>query len=202
MENGTPESLSLEGKEQKVFKVILLGEVGVGKTSLLNRIKDNKFVEKTQITMTTDNCCKVIHHNNQRITLSIWDTAGVERFQSLTRSYYRDAHAAILIYDVTRQSTLRHISNWQEDVTRYCPQAIQVLVGNKIDLKSTVEDSQGCKVSACTGAGVDDLLNQLTANLVTKFNKKQEYVKNLTVTLKDSINNDGNSNNDSRKCSC
>ena len=74
------------------------------------------------------------------LQLSIWDTAGVERFRTLTRNYYRNAHAAVFVYSVTDISSLHYLSQWEKDTQNFAPNAVRMLLGNKIDLEPEVDE--------------------------------------------------------------
>lgn len=121
------------------YKVVLLGELGVGKTSLFRRLKDNTFDEYQTATTGIDSCTKVVKVDGETVMLSIWDTAGVERFRTLTRNYYRNAHAAVFVYSVAEASSLHYLAQWIRDTESFAPNATCMLIGNKVDLESLGE---------------------------------------------------------------
>ncbi|KAL6126405.1 hypothetical protein ACLB2K_074454 [Fragaria x ananassa] len=117
------------------FKILLAGDSGVGKSSLLlSFISD--FVHDLSPTIGVDFKIKQLSVDGKRLKLTIWDTAGQERFGTVISSYYRGAHGIILVYDVTRRETFTNLSNlWAKEVDRYSTnqECIKILVGNKVD---------------------------------------------------------------------
>ncbi|XP_028989231.1 ras-related protein Rab-26-like [Betta splendens] len=117
------------------FKVMLVGDSGVGKTCLLVRFKDGAFLAGSFIsTVGIDFRNKVMSIDAVKVKLQIWDTAGQERFRSVTHAYYRDAHALLLLYDVTNKASFDNIRAWLTEVHEYAQQDVVVmLLGNKAD---------------------------------------------------------------------
>ncbi|XP_059457662.1 ras-related protein RABC2a-like [Corylus avellana] len=117
------------------FKILLIGDSGVGKSSLLlSFISD--FVHDLSPTIGVDFKIKLLTIGGKRLKLTIWDTAGQERFGTLTSSYYRGAHGIILVYDVTRRETFTNLSDiWAKEVQLYSTnhECIKILLGNKVD---------------------------------------------------------------------
>ncbi|XP_008328026.1 ras-related protein Rab-26-like [Cynoglossus semilaevis] len=117
------------------FKVMLVGDSGVGKTCLLVRFKDAAFLAGSFIsTVGIDFRNKVLDIDGVKVKLQIWDTAGQERFRSVTHAYYRDAHALLLLYDVTNKSSFENIRAWLTEIHEYAQQdVVLMLLGNKAD---------------------------------------------------------------------
>ncbi|XP_042253783.1 ras-related protein Rab-26 isoform X2 [Thunnus albacares] len=117
------------------FKVMLVGDSGVGKTCLLVRFKDGAFLAGSFIsTVGIDFRNKVMSIDAVKVKLQIWDTAGQERFRSVTHAYYRDAHALLLLYDVTNKTSFDNIRAWLAEIHEYAQQDVVVmLLGNKAD---------------------------------------------------------------------
>ncbi|XP_047389609.1 LOW QUALITY PROTEIN: ras-related protein Rab-26 [Sciurus carolinensis] len=117
------------------FKVMLVGDSGVGKTCLLVRFKDGAFLAGTFIsTVGIDFRNKVLDVDGMKVKLQIWDTAGQERFRSVTHAYYRDAHALLLLYDVTNKASFDNIQAWLSEIQEYAQHnAVLMLLGNKVD---------------------------------------------------------------------
>ena len=91
------------------LKVILIGDASVGKTALLLKYVDGKFLENHIATIGVEYKEKIIKHNNIDIKLQIWDTAGQERFRTITNSYYRGAHAIVIVFDLTKRESYEHV---------------------------------------------------------------------------------------------
>ncbi|XP_033023169.1 ras-related protein Rab-26 [Lacerta agilis] len=129
-------SLSSSGEFYDVaFKVMLVGDSGVGKTCLLVRFKDGAFLAGSFIsTVGIDFRNKVLNVDGVKVKLQIWDTAGQERFRSVTHAYYRDAHALLLLYDVTNRASFDNIQAWLTEIHEYAKQdVVLMLLGNKVD---------------------------------------------------------------------
>jgi len=125
----------LDHAQQSTFKVMLLGDSGVGKTCLLVRFKDDTFLSGSFIaTVGIDFRNKVIVINDKQVKLQIYDTAGQERFRSVTHSYYRDANALLLLYDVTSITSFNNVRAWLSDIHEYAhSDVIVMLIANKVD---------------------------------------------------------------------
>ncbi|KAI5128141.1 ras-related protein Rab-26 isoform X4 [Manis pentadactyla] len=117
------------------FKVMLVGDSGVGKTCLLVRFKDGAFLAGTFIsTVGIDFRNKVLDVDGMKVKMQIWDTAGQERFRSVTHAYYRDAHALLLLYDVTNKASFDNIQAWLAEIQEYAQHdVVLMLLGNKVD---------------------------------------------------------------------
>jgi Ras-related protein Rab-18 len=121
-----------------LFKLLLVGDAAVGKSSLLLRFTDGSFDLNLQSTIGVDFKVKMMKIANKTCKVTIWDTAGQERFRTLTSSYYRGAHGIILVYDVTRPETFQHLQQWLNEIEMYSPgggkSIVKLLVGNKTDM--------------------------------------------------------------------
>ncbi|XP_046857709.1 ras-related protein ORAB-1-like [Xenia sp. Carnegie-2017] len=118
-----------------LFKLLLIGDSGVGKSCILLRFADDTFSESYISTIGVDFKIRTLTLNNKQIKLQIWDSAGQERFRTLTTAYYRSAHGIILVYDVNDRETFIHIENWLQEVSKYAANEVnRVLVGNKCDV--------------------------------------------------------------------
>eukprot|EP00923_Selenidium_pygospionis_P050628 GHVN01087605.1.p1 GENE.GHVN01087605.1~~GHVN01087605.1.p1 ORF type:complete len:223 (+),score=23.57 GHVN01087605.1:121-789(+) len=128
-----------------LFKYIIIGDTGVGKSCLLLQFTDKRFRAEHDLTIGVDFGSRIIHLDNQQIKLQIWDTAGQESFRSITRSYYRGAAGALLVYDITRRETFNHLTRWLEEVRENAnPHLTILLIGNKCDLaRREVEKEEG-----------------------------------------------------------
>nr|XP_043610986.1 ras-related protein RABC2a-like [Erigeron canadensis] len=125
------------GQYDASFKILLIGDSGVGKSSLLvSFISDDDSFQHLAPTIGVDFKIKQLTVGGKRLKLTIWDTAGQERFRTLTSSYYRGAQGIILVYDVTRRETFTNLSDiWAKEIDLYSTNqdCVKMLVGNKVD---------------------------------------------------------------------
>merc|ERR1712227_342508 len=117
------------------FKLVLIGDSGVGKSCLLLRFADDTYTESHISTIGVDFKIRTIQLDGKTIKLQIWDTAGQEFFRTITSSYYRGAHGIIVVYDTTDSETFEHVKTWLHEIDRYASENVnKLLVGNKSDL--------------------------------------------------------------------
>ncbi len=169
------------------FKILLLGDASVGKTSFTKRYCYNIFNPSERLTIGVDFHVKTIELNNQRIKLQIWDVGGEERFRFLLPTYCLGANAAFLLYDITRPSTLDNISEWITIVKQKGGPIPIMLVGAKIDLEKTqrkVDREYGIQIaekdnmasfveiSAKENINVDDAFKVLTELTLNRTNNR------------------------------
>lgn len=116
------------------IKILIVGDSGCGKTSLLLRYVDDIFTDSYITTIGVDYKTKMVQANGLATRVHLWDTAGQERFQSITSSYYRAAHGVILVFDATSALSFEHLQNWKQQIDKYAKPGISVmLLGNKYD---------------------------------------------------------------------
>jgi len=165
----------------KQFKIVLLGEGRVGKTSLVLRYTQNMFDEKQNSTVQASFQTKRLNLDGQSINLAVWDTAGQERFRALGPIYYRDANGALLVYDITDADSFDRVQNWVKELRKMLGNDIVLAIaGNKCDLeRNRVVDigkaesyaaSVGAKhyhTSAKLNKGVNELFLELTQRMVS-----------------------------------
>mmetsp|Transcript_4405 Transcript_4405/g.10602 ORF Transcript_4405/g.10602 Transcript_4405/m.10602 type:complete len:211 (+) Transcript_4405:87-719(+) len=119
-----------------LFKYIIIGDTGVGKSCLLLQFTDKRFQPVHDLTIGVEFGARRVTIDSKPIKLQIWDTAGQESFRSITRSYYRGAAGALLVYDITRRETFNHLASWLEDALQHSNANMTImLIGNKSDLE-------------------------------------------------------------------
>eukprot|EP00754_Rhynchopus_humris_P042982 Rhum_TRINITY_DN2897_c0_g1::Rhum_TRINITY_DN2897_c0_g1_i1::g.8748::m.8748/K07910/RAB18; Ras-related protein Rab-18 len=189
------------------FKILLVGTSGAGKSSILSRFAEDIFDEELSQTIGVDFKVKYVKDGEQLVKLMIWDTAGQEKFKTLTSSYYRGAHGVIFVYDVTDRSSFDRLGSWMQEVETFksYPTVAKMLVGNKVDLigarERMVSEEDGrsfaeehgmlwLEASAKTSHGV----SQAFAELVTKLLDDKDLVEvavNAKKPKKDTVDLSG-----------
>ncbi|CCF59298.1 hypothetical protein KAFR_0G02670 [Kazachstania africana CBS 2517] len=133
----------MSSKKKTILKVIILGDSGVGKTSLMHRYVNDKYSQQYKATIGADFLTKEINVDGDRTaTMQVWDTAGQERFQSLGVAFYRGADCCVLVYDVTNTKSFENIKSWRDEFLVHAnvssPESFPfVILGNKIDIEET-----------------------------------------------------------------
>ena len=204
-----------------IFKIILIGDSGVGKTNILSRYVNNTFSESTKSTVGVELGCKIEEINNTKIKIQIWDTAGQERYKSITKTYYKGAKGALIVYDISRKESFNNVDKWIGDLKEFGEEDVCViLVGNKCDLEdmrqvSTDEVSKKaeqysvgfCETSALSAKNVDTAFQMLIKkvsekipNMDDKYGNKSSVV-NTGVSLDTKIiSEDQRPMNNKKKC--
>ena len=193
-------------KDDFLYKIVILGDTSVGKTCFFNRYVDNTFEEKTLGTIGIEYRLKNVQlENGSTIKLQIWDTAGQERFNSISKSYYRGAHAIILIFSVTNKKSFENVKTWVNQIKEETNEKITlILVGNKIDLvdKREIMENEGEELanefdinyyecSAKTGENINLAFNELIKKMVKKIDKTKD--NSTKLILENKQNKKGNS---------
>lgn len=130
-----------------LFKVVLIGDSGVGKSNLLSRFTRNEFCLESKSTIGVEFATRTVQVEGKTIKAQIWDTAGQERYRAITSAYYRGAVGALLVYDITKPTTFENVGRWLKELRDHADSNIVImLVGNKSDLKHlrgvSTEDAQ------------------------------------------------------------
>ena len=131
------------------FKLILIGESKVGKSCIIKRFIDDSFTEKHINTIGVDFAIKVIQFKEKLIKLQIWDTAGADRYRSITQAYYKGSSIIFLVYDVTNLNSFKNIKNWMKDIEDFNKEKVYIgLVGNKCDsLDRVITEEEGINLA-------------------------------------------------------
>jgi len=175
------------GEYDLLYKIILIGDSGVGKSSILLRYIDNCFTDSFISTIGVDFKISTMEMDGKIIKLQIWDTAGQERFRTITSSYYRGAHAIIIAYDVTEHESFNNIETiWIPEIRRNSRDDAKIfLVGTKTDKDRVISQEEGTQmakkynithhnVSSKNNEGIVKLFNDIVYNL----NKDYDNIKN------------------------
>ena len=174
-----------ENKEL-LYKILLLGDSSVGKTCFLMRYTDNTYQEIHMSTIGIDNKFKDVElEDGKKVKIQIWDTAGQDRFRSITRNYYKGANGIVLIFDVTNKKSYENVKNWVKQIKEEVSSRVTIiLVANKIDDVNhrIVTKEEGEKIanecglmffecSAKTGENIEHAFNELVKKTVENYSK-------------------------------
>ena len=175
-----------------IYKICLVGESGVGKSSLVSRYVFDRFKEDESTTIGAAFMCKMIHMDGKDIKLELWDTAGQERYRSLAPLYYRESHTVIVVIDGTKERAVTHAEAWMVDVRSKLPNVNIMIAINKSDLDTVVMAKDLARfralyaplsyihVSAKTGENVNELFETILKYLLERniiFTPKNDYVR-------------------------
>lgn len=185
-----------------LLKIVIVGNSGIGKTSVVHRFTKNLFSTSTMSTLGVDLEARYINIEGKVIQLQIWDTSGQEKFKSLAPNYYRGAHGIIYMYDITNHKSFDDVEEWIKQVD--CqqsphPEHVSIIVGNKNDCelrcvtleeieKLATKNNMGyTEVSAKTGTNIDDVFFALAQKLLKRIPFE-------SVTINKGISLDSSSN--------
>ncbi|CAJ0581169.1 unnamed protein product, partial [Mesorhabditis spiculigera] len=195
-----------------LFKVLIIGDSGVGKSSLLLRFAENSFRENFITTIGVDFKLKTFVVDGQRIKLQIWDTAGQERFRTITSTYYRGTHGVIVVYDITAGETFANVKRWLGEIDTHCQSVGKILVGNKCeDTERRIVDPADStafaasmniphlETSAKENVNVEEMFKLITREILRTKRESQandpEAVRSITL-------NAGTGDRSEKKCKC
>jgi len=203
-----------------LFKVVLIGDSGVGKSNLLTRFTKNEFNIESKSTIGVEFATKTIAIDNKKIKAQIWDTAGQERYRAITSAYYRGAVGALLVYDITKRQTYENVTRWLKELRTHASDDMMViLIGNKTDLRhmrgvpteeaksfSELEGLLFIETSALEGSNVDTAFTKILSEIHKVVSQKQlkqidDAKKNgipqgRTTQIANPVNLNNNSNNE------
>ncbi|RZC54030.1 hypothetical protein C5167_012883 [Papaver somniferum] len=169
-----------------LFKIVLIGDSGVGKSNLLSRFTRNEFCLESKSTIGVEFATRTLQVEGKTIKAQIWDTAGQERYRAITSAYYRGALGALLVYDVTKPTTFENVTRWLKELRDHADSNIVImLIGNKTDLKHlravATEDAQSfaekeglsfIKTSALEAINVEKAFQTILGEIYRIISKK------------------------------
>lgn len=178
-----------------IFKYILLGDPGCGKTSLLNRLMTNDFATSYEATIGVEYGTKTLSIKDKRVKLAIWDTAGQEAFKSIIRSYYKTSIGVMLCFDITNRESFRHVMKWYQGATEECHEATHyILIGMKSDLTysrtvgfdeahkfATENNMSYIEISSKTSHNTSEAFEILANNICDSMESKPDLFKNINL---------------------
>jgi len=202
-------------KEEYKFKIVIVGDSGVGKTNLVKRFIQNTFSSNTLATVGVEFFSNTYYINDKLIKIEMWDTAGQERYKSITSAYYKGAMGALLVYDVTNLATFNNIERWYNEIKDFSTKDIQIIMfGNKTDLKDkivvTTEMSQNksadlqipvVETSALNASNVKEAFHLLIKEIYKDMMRKKD-LKNDSSEINNNAYNIMNTNFEPKNKSC
>lgn len=183
----TVETLQIGEKQKRIFKIIVLGDSNVGKTCLTFRFCCGRFPNRTEATIGVDFREKTVEVEDEPIKLQLWDTAGQERFRkSMVQHYYRNVHAVVFVYDVTKVASFNNLVNWVEECDRHnlSKSIPRLVVGNKCD---QITDQPS--VSANSAQKFADQHNMPLFETSAKDDSQADHVTAIFLTLAHKLKN-------------
>jgi small GTP-binding protein len=175
--------------------MLIIGDSAVGKSCLLLRFAENKFTENFVMTIGIDFKVRHVEIDDAKVKLQIWDTAGQEKFRTITKAYYRGAHGILLVYDVTSIESFNQTRQWMQSIQENMLDPVAVIfVGNKCDAERTVskEEAQDLanefnveyfETSAKTGEGVDQTFVRLAKLILDQQRERVQTNAGYAVSL-------------------
>ena len=155
-----------------LFKILLIGDSGVGKSHLLLRFADDTYTASYISTIGVDFKIRTVTISGKNCKLQIWDTAGQERFRTITSSYYRGAHCIMVCYDIADRETFKNLPNWLNEINKYASENILIkIVGLKLDLSDDrqVTSEEGLQFATTRGLLFDEVSSKDKENIEEVF---------------------------------
>jgi Ras-related protein Rab-11A len=204
-----------ESEIDYLLKIVLIGDSGVGKTNLLSRFTKDTFSEDTRNTIGVDFFAHDIIICDKKIKAQFWDTAGQEKYRAISSSYYKNAHGAILVYDITHRESFDNLNNWLEELKEHGEKDIKIIVlGNKCDLDSQrqiskedganlseqqstffMETSAKTNVNDCVGQAFQILLQEIVKRLENEkklvFENQKELISSKNINQRTTEKSNG-----------
>lgn len=198
--------MSLDEDYDVIYKIIIIGDSGVGKSNILSMYLRNEFKQDSKSTVGVEFGAKKLTINNTTIKAQIWDTAGQERYRSITSTYYKGSKGCFIVYDITQNSTFESVDRWYNEMRKTAdPNISIILVGNKCDLDSQRQVSKEAgeekaktlnmpffETSALANIQIEKVFNSMIEDIHEKYSKLQkndgdgddfDFVKNNGVDL-------------------
>ncbi|KAF1388330.1 hypothetical protein PFLUV_G00089080 [Perca fluviatilis] len=196
-----------------VFKVVLIGESGVGKSNLLSRFTKNEFNHDSRTTIGVEFSTRTVQLSGFTIKAQIWDTAGLERYRAITSAYYRGAVGALLVYDITKHLTYESVERWLKELYDHAdPHIVVMLVGNKTDLESerSVPNEEAkdyaekngllyLETSALESTNVEAAFNTVLSEIHRKVSSKEVVRGSISAV---SLNSSSAENTEEKRTCC
>mmetsp|Transcript_41595 Transcript_41595/g.104902 ORF Transcript_41595/g.104902 Transcript_41595/m.104902 type:complete len:209 (+) Transcript_41595:73-699(+) len=171
-ENASPEY-------DQLWKILIIGDSGVGKSCMLVRFVDNTFSESFISTLGVDFKFRTIDVDGKKVKLQIWDTAGQERFRTVTSSYYHGANGVLVVYDITDPVSFNNVRQWLQEIERYAAENVAtILIGNKSDLeeKRAVPVSEAKAFAEANGLTYLETSAKDSTNVETAFHQLSNVI--------------------------
>lgn len=128
--------MATEDQFDHLLKIVIIGDSGVGKTNLLYRFTKGSFMQESRATIGVDFSAKNLKVKDSVVKAQFWDTAGQEKYRSITSAYYKNAVGSIVVYDITKKDSFNSVKNWLEEVKMYADKELTaIVIGNKVDLE-------------------------------------------------------------------
>ncbi|XP_058510099.1 ras-related protein Rab-35 [Solea solea] len=203
----------MAGKDYNhLFKLLIIGDSNVGKSSLLLRFADSSFSGSYITTIGVDFKIRTVDIDGERVKLQIWDTAGQERFRTITSTYYRNTHGVIVVYDVTNPESFVNVKRWLNEISQNCDNVCKILVGNKNDDPSRKQvdtqdamrfgESVGVRVfetSAKENINVEEMFMTFTRMVLRAKKQSQNRAEREREREKDTVNINAQRDRERRK---
>ena len=187
---------------EMIFKIIIIGDSTTGKTNILSKYLHNKFEKISKATIGVELGCKNFEINNCKISTQIWDTAGQEKYRSMTKAYYKGALGALIVYDITKKYTFENIDNWIAEIRNSADRKVTImLIGNKNDLEESreVKKEEGemkakdyglafLETSALTGSNITIAFQKLIEEVYNKCHRDFETSANVSIMPGKTVN--------------
>ena len=202
-----------------IFKIVLIGDSNVGKTNILSKYLQNEFNPDSKATVGVEFGSKTFNINDNVIKAQIWDTAGTEKYRSITNAYYKGAKGVFVVYDISRKASFNNIDKWLFDLKNNGDENINiVIIGNKIDLenqrevtteegekKAIINKASFIETSAKNGDNIEKAFNLMIENVYENFKKENENKENIDseeLNKEKTLNLNSNNENQIKKKKC